>query len=593
MTWKKVYPKLLVLNALCVMFLLPCTSKAGEIIDNVVYGAIATNLCGPTVTVHDLSEILTGDLGGYLDISHASTNQFGTSEVWILNSSGARVVELSFFVRYYEYSINTQGAPVIHVGATDIVNPRVEVVVTPTPNLAFVTVEVKTYLTTTEYPIRTLSVAFLNYEATEQAVGLGYASIYFTVRLNQSAPVDISVRCRTSGLSATDGVDYWACDQVITFYKGTVEKTVQVQIKWDALDEDSETFRLTLSDPSVAAEISSSASWGEGTIHDDDDPPSLSIDGCTLPEGDSGVRSACFNVNLSEASGRNVTVTYETYSFTALAGEDFTSVGPTELRFTAGETNKDIYVDVLGDTDNENDEQFYMDLDNVQNADLTNSFALGTILNDDDATLPVQLTAFSAEIVEKCVRLNWITQSETDNAGFLLERAVECVETLHATSLQWDVIASHETHSALRGQGNSSEQHEYRFVDGNVECGQSYVYRLSDVSTSGEGHVYDEISIALPETPAETVLQPPFPNPFNPETRISYQLAESGSVEIVVYDLLGREVQSLVNQNQSAGSYNIYWQGNDRQGEKVATGTYLIVLKTEAGVRVQKAVMMR
>ena len=88
-------------------------------------------------------------------------------------------------------------------------------------------------------------------------------------------------------------------------------------------------------------------------------------------------------------------------------------------------------------------------------------------------------------------------------------------------------------------------------------------------------------------------LHPPFPNPFNPQTRIGYELAESGPVEMVVYDLLGRKVQSLVNQNQSVGSYNIYWQGNDRLGEKVATGTYLIVLKTEAGVRVQKAVMLR
>ncbi|MCK5145498.1 T9SS type A sorting domain-containing protein [bacterium] len=89
------------------------------------------------------------------------------------------------------------------------------------------------------------------------------------------------------------------------------------------------------------------------------------------------------------------------------------------------------------------------------------------------------------------------------------------------------------------------------------------------------------------------MLEPPFPNPFNPETKIQYQLAEAGPVEIMIYDLLGRKVRTLLDQDQAAGSYNLYWHGRDEAGVQTATGTYLIVLKTADGVRTQKAVMMR
>ena len=211
----------------------------------------------------------------------------------------------------------------------------------------------------------------------------------------------------------------------------------------------------------------------------------------------------------------------------------------------------------------------------------------------NDMSLPVALSAFYARAVPGGVQLSWITESETDNLGFVLERGVGCVETRFIASLQWEVIASYETHPELCGQGNSAAQHNYTFVDKAVEAGTGYVYRLSDVNTDGEVNVYDVIQIALPDAPVVTAMDPPFPNPFNPQTKIEYHLAEAGPVKIVVYDLLGREVRMLVDELQSPGSFHVYWQGNDRWGEKVATGMYLIVLKTADCVKTQKVMMMR
>ncbi|MCK5148369.1 T9SS type A sorting domain-containing protein [bacterium] len=214
---------------------------------------------------------------------------------------------------------------------------------------------------------------------------------------------------------------------------------------------------------------------------------------------------------------------------------------------------------------------------------------------NQDHSLPIELSSFSAEPMDQGVLVSWATESETDNLGFILERssAPATVETHCNASPQWDRIASYSTHNNLRGQGNTSQHTEYTFTDNTTQPGQTYTYRLSDVNTSGDAHLYDEISITLEDAPEKTALEPPYPNPFNPETKINYQLAEAGPVEITIYNLLGQKIRNLIDQDQSVGSYNLYWHGDDASGSKVATGTYLVVLKTQQGVRTQKVVMLR
>lgn len=65
-----------------------------------------------------------------------------------------------------------------------------------------------------------------------------------------------------------------------------------------------------------------------------------------------------------------------------------------------------------------------------------------------------------------------------------------------------------------------------------------------------------------------------FPNPFNPSTTISYQLAEEANVVLHVFDMMGREVISLVNDRENAGYHSIVWHGKDSRGINVASGTY-------------------
>ena len=85
---------------------------------------------------------------------------------------------------------------------------------------------------------------------------------------------------------------------------------------------------------------------------------------------------------------------------------------------------------------------------------------------------------------------------------------------------------------------------------------------------------------SAPHLPAETALLPNYPNPFNPETWIPYQLAEGADVTVTLYDVRGVMVRRLVVGHRHAGVYRsrgraAHWDGRNALGEKVASGLYL------------------
>jgi hypothetical protein len=83
------------------------------------------------------------------------------------------------------------------------------------------------------------------------------------------------------------------------------------------------------------------------------------------------------------------------------------------------------------------------------------------------------------------------------------------------------------------------------------------------------------------------------PNPFNPETEIGYGLSQASHVNLVVYDLLGRKVRTLVSEHQSAGSQSVIWDGRDEQGAQVASGVYFYRLKAGEFCAARKMIMLK
>ncbi|MCP4000190.1 MAG: choice-of-anchor D domain-containing protein, partial [Gammaproteobacteria bacterium] len=119
------------------------------------------------------------------------------------------------------------------------------------------------------------------------------------------------------------------------------------------------------------------------TITDDDSPPTISINDKTVAEGNSGTTAAAFTVSLSGASGKTVTVDYETGGGSATPNADYTAIGNTTLTFSPGETTKTINVSVTGDTVVETNETFQLELSNPIDGFIADSIGVGTILNDD------------------------------------------------------------------------------------------------------------------------------------------------------------------------------------------------------------------
>jgi hypothetical protein len=91
-------------------------------------------------------------------------------------------------------------------------------------------------------------------------------------------------------------------------------------------------------------------------------------------------------------------------------------------------------------------------------------------------------------------------------------------------------------------------------------------------------------------TPSTFQLDQNFPNPFNPETEITYHLPEQQEISLIVFNLIGQQVKTLVNTSQAAGSYSVAWDGTDRFGSKVPTGVY--IYRLQAGKFVESRKMM-
>jgi hypothetical protein len=211
----------------------------------------------------------------------------------------------------------------------------------------------------------------------------GTSNATFTVSMSASSASTVTVSAVTSGGTATSGTDFTATGPMtLSFSAGTTSKTLTVPIKGDTLDEDDETFTVTLSSATNASILDETAT---GTITDNDASPTMSINDVTTSEGNSGSTNATFTVTLSAVSGRSVTVSAATANNTAVSGSDYTATGPNTLTISAGALTQTFTVPVLGDTTDETNETYNVNLTSATNATISDSQGIGTITDDDSA----------------------------------------------------------------------------------------------------------------------------------------------------------------------------------------------------------------
>lgn len=205
----------------------------------------------------------------------------------------------------------------------------------------------------------------------------------------------------------------------------------------------------------------------------------------------------------------------------------------------------------------------------------------GTIDSElSDFSLPVELATITASYdVGKGVTLTWLTQSEVNCLGFHVLRS-------ELENGPYEQI----TTSMIPGHGNTSICSQYEYTDNQVLPGKTYWYQVKEVSI-GSTDILGPINVNLsnvPVTPVAFHLEQNFPNPFNPATRINYTIPDEVYVSLKVYDLMGHEVKTLVNEVQPAGPNSVVWDGTDNRGHLLSSGIYFYKIKAGDEIRVGK-----
>ena len=186
--------------------------------------------------------------------------------------------------------------------------------------------------------------------------------------------------------------------------------------------------------------------------------------------------------------------------------------------------------------------------------------------------LSVELTSLNYLINDNTVTLIWQTSGEINNRGFEVERKP-------TEGIKWTKIGFTE------GHGTQNNLNDYSFSDRNLNSGK-YNYRLKQTDLNGNFEYFNLISEVIISAPDKFELKQNYPNPFNPVTHLEFGISNMGLVSLIVYDISGKEVRTLVNEIKEAGYYSVKFNGSD-----LSSGIYFYKLQY-AGKEVTKKMLL-
>lgn len=220
-----------------------------------------------------------------------------------------------------------------------------------------------------------------------------------------------------------------------------------------------------------------------------------------------------------------------------------------------------------------------------------------------DDPLPVTLSSFNAVLQNGSTNLNWVTQSESNNALWNVYRA------LSANAGQAEIISV----ESIPGAGTTTSPTSYSYYDYGLE---EYVeaeklvepviyYWLESVDYNGSSELFGPVTVQAegyveefeeaPEIIENYGLEQNYPNPFNPDTVISYSVKVEGKASLKIYNVKGELIKTLFS-NKTLTENNRYresWNGKDANGNSVSSGIYLALLKTDHEAFTRKMILQK
>ena len=210
------------------------------------------------------------------------------------------------------------------------------------------------------------------------------------------------------------------------------------------------------------------------------------------------------------------------------------------------------------------------------------TFGRGLWETEIDAALPVELSSFTGTVIDNIVKLNWTTATEVNNYGFSIERSSSSrISDEQASGTDWKTIGF------VEGNGNSNSHKQYSFTDSYPNSGSRFNYRLKIIDNDGTYKFSNEIEVEI--IPTDFALYQNYPNPFNPVTKIGYSIpGNEAKVKIIIFDILGNKVATLVDENKQGGSYEVEFNASG-----LSSGIYFYKLETEQSSISRKMILMK
>ncbi len=209
------------------------------------------------------------------------------------------------------------------------------------------------------------------------------------------------------------------------------------------------------------------------------------------------------------------------------------------------------------------------------------------LINDSTVIIPVELNSFTSNVIDGKVHLIWQTSSELNNQGFEIQR-------LNASKIErlndWVTIGF------VDGKGTTNGLTDYNFIDEPMESGL-YSYRLKQIDYNGDFKYSNEVDVNFIFVD-DFRLSQNYPNPFNPTTTIEYQIPKTSFVTIKVYDALGKEIITLVNEEKPAGIHEVNFSAiggsaSGREPKDLTSGLYLYKISANGFEQTRKMLLLK
>lgn len=297
----------------------------------------------------------------------------------------------------------------------------------------------------------------------------------------------------------------------------------------------------------LGAELTSSADLGSTTIE--------RIHSAAAGRGNEGIFRQ-FNISPANNSSLDATLRFH-YDESELNGIPEANL----ILFKSASGDDDTWAPMAGIV---NADENYVELSGISD------FSYWT-LADVENPVPVELTSFTAAVDGQNVNLKWVTATEVNNRGFDIEKKIK---------EEWEVIGF------VEGNGNKLEATSYSYSDKDVNFGK-YQYRLKQIDFDGRVEFSDVIEVEV-NAPKEFTLHQNFPNPFNPETVIRFELPQESFVNISVYNSIGEKVATIINEKLDIGVHTKTFNASS-----FSSGIYIYRLTTDNHVFTKKMMLIK